>query len=206
MQATPLGPRIVVVGLGNPGKAYSTHRHNLGFMVADRLAQEERALWRKVRENAVVCEIRIDGVLATLVQPQTYMNLSGLAVAPILRKRNVDPSAMIVVHDDLDLAPGKVRIKSGGGDGGHRGVRSIAQTAQSRDFIRVRMGIGRPPGGVDPEEFVLSGITKEEAEGLADHVSRGVQAVRLIATLGLDSARTLIHAGKLTAPPAASGS
>ncbi len=200
MQGAPLGSRIVVVGLGNPGKTYSAHRHNLGFMVVDLLAQEERAQWRKARENALVSEVRIDGVAARLVKPQTYMNLSGRAVVAIIHRLGLDPSHMIVVHDDLDLEPGTIRIKSGGGDGGHRGVRSIAEMLQSREFVRVRMGIGRPPAGVDPETFVLSAFTKGAAEGLADHVSRGDQAVRLIATLGMEGARNMVHAGRIVAP------
>jgi len=200
MHSAPLGRRIVVVGLGNPGKAYSTHRHNLGFMVVDRLARDEQASWRKTRENALICEIRIDGVGARLVKPQTYMNLSGRAVAPIVRRLGLDPSLLIVVHDDLDLEPGTIRIKLGGGDGGHRGVRSIAETLQSREFVRVRMGIGRPPGRLDPEEFVLSTFTKEEAEGLSEHVSRGNQAVRCIATQGLERARNMVHSGNIMAP------
>ena len=190
----------LVIGLGNPGKEYAETRHNLGFMVVDRLAEDERAPWRKARENALVSDIRIDDVAVRLVKPQTYMNLSGRAVAPIVRRLGLDPSRMIVVHDDLDLALGTVRIKSGGGDGGHRGVRSIAEILQSREFVRVRMGIGRPPAGVDPEEFVLSAFTREEAEGLPEHVSSGDQAVRFIATLGTEGARKLVHAGKMMAP------
>ena len=200
MEAEPLGRRIVVVGLGNPGRSYATHRHNLGFMVVDRLEAETGSSWKRARENALICEIPIAGVFATLVKPQTYMNLSGQAVDPLIRRLGVDPSVMIVVHDDLDLGPGTIRVKRGGGDGGNRGVRSIADTVRSRDFIRVRMGIGRPPGGVEPEEFVLSGFARDESAALTDHVTRGVEAVKLIATVGLDQAKNILQAEKKTAP------
>ena len=194
--ASPARP-ILVVGLGNPGKAYSLHRHNLGFMVVDKLAEEKGGSWQRHREKALVCQIRIEESPAVLVKPQTYMNLSGRAVAPILGKLHADPARMIVIHDDLDLVPGSVRIKSGGGDGGHKGVRSIADSLRFRDFIRVRMGIGRPPEGVPADEFVLSRFTREEAAHLKDHVSRGERAVRLILTLGLEQARNMIHSERV---------
>lgn len=193
---SPARPNLVV-GLGNPGKAYSRHRHNLGFMVVDQLAEERGGSWKKHREKALVCEIQVEKTVAVLVKPQTYMNLSGRAVAPILEKFHADPARMIVIHDDLDLVAGSVRIKSGGGDGGHKGVRSIADSLRFRDFVRVRMGIGRPPEGVPAEEFVLSAFTREESAHLREQVKKGDRAVRLILTLGMEQARNIIHSERV---------
>ena len=171
MRGTPSGKQIVIVGLGNPGKNYSRQRHNLGFRVVDELAQEGACSWKDNRQKALVCEAGIDTTGVFLVKPQTFMNLSGHAVEPILRRLNADPGRMIVVHDDLDLAPGKVRIKIGGGDGGHKGVRSIADSLRFRDFIRVRLGVGRPPEGTSAEEFVLNSFREEEEDLSKDLVS-----------------------------------
>jgi peptidyl-tRNA hydrolase, PTH1 family len=134
-----------------------------------------------------------------LVKPQTYMHLSGKAVAPVLRRLNANPGNMIVIHDDLDLALGRVRIKVGGGDGGHKGVRSIADSLRFRDFIRVRLGIGRPPPGVTPEEFVLANFEEEEKPLVKDLLTMASCAVRLILRLGLEHARNEIHASRKTA-------
>ena len=198
VQETRPAKRFVIVGLGNPGAAYARHRHNLGFMVVDALAAEARGLWRKDRQKAKICEISIEDKEATLIKPQTYMNLSGVAVAPLLKRFRSSPAQMVVIHDDLDLSPGSVRIKFGGGDGGHRGIRSIADSLGTKDFARVRLGIGRPPAGIDPEEFVLSPFDLETEEGVRELVSTGSRAVKLIVTLGLEPARNLIHSGRLS--------
>ncbi len=145
----------IIVGLGNPGEEYCRHRHNLGFMVVDALAEKQRCSWRSNRKKAMICELRLAGREALLVKPQTYMNLSGEAVAPILTARKMSPQRMIVIHDDLDLAEGRVRIKVGGGHGGHRGVGSIVDCLEHEDFVRVRLGIGRPPAEMAPERIRL---------------------------------------------------
>jgi peptidyl-tRNA hydrolase, PTH1 family len=196
---------IIVVGLGNPGMKYAFHRHNLGFMVVDGLAAKAAASWTANREKTSICRADIDGDPVILVKPQTYMNLSGRAVAPIVRRENADPSAMVVIHDDLDLAPGRVRIKVGGGDGGHKGIRSIADSLRFRDFIRVRLGIGRPPPGLTAEEYVLERFPPEEWTLLEDLVKMGCLAVALILRHGVEHAQRAVHSPRKDGSDAASG-
>jgi PTH1 family peptidyl-tRNA hydrolase len=183
----------IIVGLGNPGEEYCRHRHNLGFMAVDALAEKQRSSWRSNRRKAMTCEVRIAGRDALLVKPQTYMNLSGAAVAPILTARRVIPEKMIVVHDDLDLTEGRVRIKVGGGHGGHRGLGSIIDCLERADFVRVRLGIGRPPAGVPPREFVLTSFGPEGADVMKDLIQGGLSAVRLILTHGVERAQNALH-------------
>jgi len=183
----------LIVGLGNPGKAYQRHRHNVGFMVLDEIAKVQRLSWTTNREKTVVCEAEIDSRKVILAKPQTYMNLSGKAVHPLVRRLNVDPTAMIVVHDDLDLARGSVRIKVGGGDGGHKGIRSIADSLRFRDFIRIRLGIGRPPEGVMPDQFVLQNFSTDETKVLEHLVSTGISALHLLVVHGVEHCKNIIH-------------
>lgn len=196
MRGIPSGKQIVVVGLGNPGRAYAGHRHNVGFAVVDTLARDERASWETDRQKAETCWVRIDEHKVFLVKPMTFMNLSGKAVLPILRRLNADPARMIVVHDDMDLAIGIVRIKVGGGDGGHKGVRSIADSLRFREFIRVRLGVGRPPHGASPEEFVLSCFGPEELVAQEGLIRTGMSAVRLVIEHGVEYAQNMIHSGR----------
>jgi len=189
--------QILIVGLGNPGNAYSGHRHNLGFMVVDNIADSQRLSWTVNREKTLVCKAPIDSRDIILAKPQTYMNLSGKAVWPLIRRLNADPAEMIVVHDDLDLARGTVRIKVGGGDGGHKGIRSIADCLRFRDFIRVRLGIGRPPEGVSPEEFVLKKFSPDEAGVVRHLIITGVSAISLLVAHGAEHTRNIIHSVKL---------
>jgi PTH1 family peptidyl-tRNA hydrolase len=206
VRGTPSGNQIVIVGLGNPGRKFFRHRHNLGFMVADELAKSVDAAWRPNPEKSQICDAEIAGKRVTLLKPQTYMNLSGKAVAPVLRRLNANPGAMIVIHDDLDLIAGKVRIKIGGGDGGHKGIRSIADSLRFRDFVRVRLGIGRPPEGIAPEEFVLTNFSVEDAALVRDLLGTGSCAVRLILGLGVEQAQNEIHSGRKVACDTALGS
>ncbi|MBI4964831.1 MAG: aminoacyl-tRNA hydrolase [Desulfomonile tiedjei] len=206
MRGSPSGHQIMIVGLGNPGKNYARHRHNLGFMVVNELAGQTDASWKTNREKSLICDIEIADKRVTLLKPQTFMNLSGKAVAPVLRRLNANPEAMIAIHDDLDLAFGKVRIKVGGGDGGHKGIRSIADSLRFRDFVRVRLGIGRPPAGVAPDEFVLTNFASEEDSTVKDLIEMGSCAVRLILNFGVEQAQNAIHAGRKAACDAAIGS
>ena len=159
----------------------------------DRLSEEERCSWTKDKDKAQIAQGELEGVAVVLVKPQTFMNLSGKAVAPILGRFKADPAGMIVIHDDLDLALGKVRIKIGGGDGGHKGVRSISDSLRFRDFIRVRLGVGRPPTGVNPEEFVLSPFLLEEKDAREDLIGTACRSVRMILVHGVQGAQNLIH-------------
>lgn len=197
MRGTPSGKQIVIVGLGNPGKNYARHRHNFGFRVVDELAREAACSWTDNRRKSLICEAGLEATTVFLVKPQTFMNLSGHAVEPILRRLNADPGRMIVVHDDLDLAPGKVRIKVGGGDGGHKGVRSIADSLRFRDFIRVRLGVGRPPQGISAEEFVLSPVGEEEEDLLKDIVQTGCRAAHLVVAQGVERAQNMLYANTI---------
>ncbi len=196
MRGFPAGKQRLIVGLGNPGRNYERHRHNLGFMVVDELAGELN--WTTNREKTLICQAELEGERVWLLKPQTYMNRSGSAVGPALNRLNSDPTRMIVIHDDLDLAPGRVRIKVGGGDGGHRGIRSIADSLRFRDFIRVRLGIGRPPAGVPAEEFVLTGFFDDE-DVRKELVQVGRRAVGLILTHGVEYAQNCLHSSRITA-------
>jgi PTH1 family peptidyl-tRNA hydrolase len=151
----------VVVGLGNPGRSYERTRHNIGFLVADELARRHGGSWR-ARKKAEAASVDLGLKNVTLLKPATFMNNSGAALA------KYEPAQLIVVHDDLDLPAGTVRVKVGGGAGGHNGLRSIIQRLGA-DFVRVRVGIGRPPLGVDPVNYVLGRIdaTIKEAVPLA---------------------------------------
>ncbi|MFH1113980.1 MAG: aminoacyl-tRNA hydrolase [Pseudomonadota bacterium] len=198
MQGKPSGKRIVIVGLGNPGRAYSLHRHNLGFHVVDELAAQGGGSWSTNREKTQICEVEIENQRVVLAKPQTYMNLSGKAVAPLLQRENADPARLVAVHDDLDIALGRVRIKVGGGDGGHKGIRSIADSLRFRDFVRVRLGVGRPPEGTPAEEFVLTAFGPEEQATAKALATAGAQAVRLIVALGVEEAQHMVHSGRFT--------
>lgn len=203
--AARTGRPVVVVGLGNPGRGYSRHRHNVGFLVADRLARDARGSWSKARERALTSRILIESVPVVLVKPQTFMNASGQAVGRLVQRLNADPSLMVVIHDDIDLALGRIRIKSGGGDGGHKGVRSIADSLRFRDFIRVRLGVGRPPEGVSAEEFVLSPFEEAELDLVSEQIAAAVDAVHLVVTHGMEKAKNILHSGKIAAERAAEG-
>ncbi len=152
--------RRLIVGLGNPGKKYQNHRHNVGFQVLDELAKRERIrLWRRSC-SAQVGRGNLAGQSVVLAKPQTFMNRSGDAVAPLLKRYGCAPESLIVVHDDLDLSEGRIKLKQGGGHGGHNGLRSIIEQCGSADFIRVRVGIGRPEGDEDPADYVLRNFSR----------------------------------------------
>lgn len=193
MRGAPSGKHVLIVGLGNPGTSYARHRHNVGFMVLDALSSESGSSWKSVKEKALASDFSLGTVSATLIKPQTYMNLSGKAVAPALKRCNANPARMIVIHDDLDLAFGRVRIKVGGGDGGHKGIRSITDSLRFRDFLRVRVGIGRPPEGIAAEVFVLAPFLEDEQTQLPDIIERAGNAVKQILQEGVEKAQNAVH-------------
>lgn len=181
----------LVVGLGNPGPKYAGNRHNIGAMVIAELAHQGGATAREHKARAWVSEIRLGtlpggapGPRAVLAQPMTYMNVSGGPVAALVRFYKVPLEQVIVVHDELDIDFGKVRLKRGGGEGGHNGLRSISQSLGSKDYLRVRLGIGRPPGRQDPADYVL-----------ADFPSRDKVDVELLIGDGVDAVTDLVHTG-----------
>ena len=181
----------VVVGLGNPGARYEETRHNVGFRVADRLAKAPGYVFRADRSGALVAAGRLpprpdgsEGAVGTIliVKPQGFMNLSGEEVGRLLRWHRLAADALIVVHDDLDLEPGRIQIKNGGGHGGHNGLRSIIDHLGTGAFTRVRVGIGRPPrNGEDAAEYVLSPFTKTERPLIEEAVGRADEAAAMLA-------------------------
>ncbi|MBF0095840.1 MAG: aminoacyl-tRNA hydrolase [Magnetococcales bacterium] len=170
----------LLVGLGNPGEKYQDTRHNLGWMAVERLAQELSLAASGRRFEGRFGEGRYQGVRLWWLLPETYMNLSGNAVGAAARFYKLPPAQVIVFHDDLDLEAGRVRIKRGGGHGGHNGLRSIQQVLGSPDFVRVRLGIGRPAAGVDPAHYVLSPFHSAERTALTAVLDRLPQALLFI--------------------------
>ena len=186
--------RWLIVGLGNPGTEYSHNRHNVGYWCINRLSREH-GINLKARRLAAIGEGEIAGHPVTLLKPRTYVNKSGHAVAPALRHANVAIARMIVVYDELDLPSGRVRIKARGGHGGHNGIRSIAAAIASTDFIRIRVGIGRPyvsgEPSWDPEvvaNYVLGDPPPSEVETLRTAVSNAAGAVEMILADGVEAA------------------
>ena len=167
----------LVVGLGNPGKRYERARHNLGFLVVDRIARQKQVTIKEELCNALVGEWVNQGERILLVKPQIYMNRSGESVKALLDHFRATPGDLTVIYDDLDLAFGRLRIRPGGGAGGHRGVLSIMESLVGDQFYRVRVGIGRPPDGVDAVDFVLNLFSSQEVERLDELVSRASEAV-----------------------------
>lgn len=174
--------RFLLVGLGNPGPAYQGTRHNAGFMVLDRLAQEEGLSWRPKDEAEWA-----DWQEGHLLKPLTMMNLSGKAVAPVARKKGLEASQILVIYDDLDLPLGKIRLRPGGSAGGHRGVASIIEHLGTADFPRLKIGIGRPPG--ETITYVLGSFTASEREILARVIPAATQAIRIWLEQGLEAAQ-----------------
>lgn len=179
----------LVVGLGNPDKGFENTRHNLGFKVADILAAATRTVYKPTCQ-ALYKKLQIDGQEIILAKPQTFMNASGESVACLVRKFLItDPGRLIVIYDDLDMEEGKLRIRSGGSSGGHKGVESIIAETGSPEFVRVKIGIGRPPEGIDPADFVLSRIkNKSTLELFEDVCIKAADAVEAIIEEGLDQA------------------
>lgn len=180
-------PGGLVVGLGNPGTSYADTRHNLGFAVCDRLAAQGSGRWRAARYRAEVWTGQIDGLAVALLKPQTFVNESGPAVRAALQTFGLDPSGLIVVHDDLDLAFARIRVRPEGGSGGHNGMRSIIRTLGTDQVARVKIGLGRPPAGVDPADYVLGRITAAERPDAEAAVERAAAAVRTLLTTDVNS-------------------
>jgi PTH1 family peptidyl-tRNA hydrolase len=185
-----------IVGLGNPGQKYAKTRHNIGFMAVDRLAEEHRiSLDRKSDLHESGSGI-LAGVMVTLVKPLTFMNRSGPAIRQLIDYFREDASQLIVIHDDLDIPLGQIRIKSGGGAGGHNGLSSIIDSLLTDRFLRVRLGIGRPPEKLEVAAYVLSSFLTEEREILDRMISTSAQAVREILVSGPDKAMNLYNQRK----------
>jgi PTH1 family peptidyl-tRNA hydrolase len=186
----------LVVGLGNPGPAYRGNRHNVGFLVADVLAGRIGGRFSKHKARADVVEGRLGPPPAprvVLAEPRSYMNESGGPVAGLCSFYKIPVEQLVVVHDELDLPYGSLRLKRGGGDNGHNGLRSITRSLGSREYLRVRFGIGRPPGRMDPADYVLRDFTAAERKDLDFHVDRAADAVEALVRDGLESAQNLYN-------------
>jgi PTH1 family peptidyl-tRNA hydrolase len=186
---------LLVVGLGNPGAEYAATRHNLGFLVVDELAARAGSPAFRKKFNGEISDARVGGESATLLKPLTYMNESGRSVQAAVAFYKIPLASVLVVHDELDVPFAEVRLKLGGGDAGNRGVRSIIAQLGSGDFMRLRVGIGRPPPGFrgSAADFVLQGFAPAERAELAALVARAADTAELVASRGLAAAMNLTH-------------
>lgn len=186
---------LLVVGLGNPGADYVGTRHNVGAAVVDLLARRYGGQLKKAKEHALVAEVRIDGRRVTLAFPQTYMNDSGRAVGPLVRRHGIDDlHRLVVVHDELDLPVGRMKVKVGGGLAGHNGLKSIKAHLRTDDFVRVRIGVGKPPGSQMGRDHVLRRPGKAEQAELDVVIERAADAVETILREGPDAAMARYNA------------
>lgn len=177
----------LVAGLGNPGDRYARTRHNVGRLVAEDLADEAGERFRKVRFLPVeAADIRVGDERVLVVRSTRFMNESGPSYASLAKKHRIEPSRLIAVHDELDIPADTIRVKLGGGNSGHNGLRSLDQALRGTDYLRVRVGIGRPPGRQDPADFVLQPMGKREHEDLSLLVRHAAEAVRALITDGLE--------------------
>jgi len=194
------GPWLVV-GLGNPGTSYADNRHNLGFKVVDELARRFGATFTAARgAKGSAARVRlgtgpggVPGPAAILLKPMSYMNRSGSVVAMTATYFAIPTQRVLVVHDDLDLDLGRIRLRFGGGEGGHNGLRDVSTHLGTRDYLRVRLGIGRPPGRMDPAKFVLRSFTTQEQDEADLLVARGADAVEETVQQGLEAAQLRWH-------------
>jgi peptidyl-tRNA hydrolase, PTH1 family len=185
----------LVVGLGNPGPVYAKTRHNLGFMVADLLAARAGATFKAHKKSgADVATGRLAGHPVILGKPRSYMNESGRQVVALAKFYSVPPADLIVIHDELDIEFGRIRLKFGGGVAGHNGLRSVASALSTNDFHRVRIGIGRPPGRMEPAAFVLENFTATERPEVPVICQQAADATELLIKLGLEVAQNQVHA------------
>ena len=183
----------IIVGLGNPGSRYESTRHNAGFLAVDRLARELGVAVNKNQNQALVGEGRIGPDKALLVKPQTYMNKSGEAVGHLARYYKVEPEDIIVIYDDLDLEPGRLRIRAKGSAGGHNGIKSIISHLGTEEFPRIKVGIGRPVPGMNSADYVLGFISKEDWPVLDEALNDAVNAVKEIAVHGVIQAMNVYN-------------
>lgn len=194
----------VIVGLGNPGRRYRATRHNLGRDVVERLAARLGVRWEE-DGWARIARTRVGASAVVLAIPETYMNVSGQAVRDLLRRRRRRATDLLIVHDDLDLPLGHLRLKPGNGPGGHNGIRSLIEVLETGQFPRLRIGIGRPPAGVDSADFVLERFTSDERPAIDAAIDRAAEAALAVATDGLPAAMNRYNvrtaSGKAVAAP-----
>ena len=189
------GP-FLVVGLGNPGPSYAGNRHNVGAMVLDELAARagvKLSPGKGKRARTLIGEGRLAGRRVVLARPTSYMNESGGPVRGLLDYHSVPATDLVVLHDELDIPFGTVRLKRGGGEGGHNGLRSVTRSTGTKDYLRVRVGVGRPPGRQDPADFVLKDFSGSERKELDLLVAEAADATEELLALGLEAAQNVVH-------------
>jgi peptidyl-tRNA hydrolase, PTH1 family len=177
---------FLLIGLGNPGREYRDNRHNFGFMLIDQLTIRLSARGMKLQSKAIVTNATYEGRKLLLAKPQTYMNLSGQSIQGLAHFYKLPLEQLLVAHDDLDLPFGTLRVRPGGGPGGQKGVASAIEQLGTQDFARLRMGIGRPPGRMDPADYVLHDFSREEMKSLLDVLGRAADAALCFVTDGLE--------------------
>jgi peptidyl-tRNA hydrolase, PTH1 family len=189
----------LIVGLGNPGAEYSRNRHNVGQMVLDELADRVGGTFKIHKARAQVLEGRlgIGGPRVVLAKPVTYMNVSGGPVSGLARFYDIDPSRVVAVHDEIDIPFNTVKLKLGGGEGGHNGLRDISKALATKDYLRVRVGVGRPPGRMDTADFVLRDFAPAEKKELPFLLDESADAVELLIRDGLTAAQQRFHPAKV---------
>ncbi len=178
----------LLVGLGNPGPEYAATRHNIGVLVAQKFAEKVGLSLKRQAHQAIVGTGRAEGQEVMVLLPQTYMNRSGISVISACKAKRIDVEDLVVVHDEIDLPFGSVRIKVGGGHGGHNGLRSIAELLGSRDFIRLRVGVGRPAGSMDVAKYVLGPFSSTEKSQLDSVLENSVRALEVLLQKGAQQA------------------
>jgi PTH1 family peptidyl-tRNA hydrolase len=183
----------LIVGLGNPGREYAWTRHNLGWQVVAHLAEEWRIPLSKKSLESVWGQGRVGGETVILAQPTTYMNLSGRAVSALMAYFKLSPEDLVVIHDDLDVPLWRLKLTKQGGPGGHRGILDIMATLNTEEFLRVKLGIGRPPPHLPTEKYVLSHFPAEDADKVTQLIERAAQAVVTLLGEGLAAAQTRFH-------------
>jgi PTH1 family peptidyl-tRNA hydrolase len=186
---------FLLIGLGNPGREYANTRHNFGFMVVDRIAVRLNARGMKVQSKAIVMDARYEERKLLLAKPQTYMNLSGQSVQGLVHFYKIPLEHVMILSDDLDLSYGTIRIRASGGPGGQRGLSSILEKLGTKDVPRMRLGIGRPPGRMDPADYVLQNFSKDESSLLSETLDRAADAALTFVTDGLEKAMNQFNGG-----------
>ena len=190
----------IIAGLGNPGKEYENTRHNIGFDVIDRLAEEENIAVMESKHKALIGKGYVAGQKVILAKPQTFMNLSGQCVQPLLAWHKLKPEQLVVAHDELDIPAGELRFKRGGGNAGHNGLKSITELLGTPDFYRLRLGIGRPPHKGDVINWVLGRPDAEDAERLRAVLPKALDTLFAFADKGLEAA---VREARAANPPKA---
>ena len=185
--------RWLIAGLGNPGPGYAGNRHNAGFLTADVLAERAGARFKAGKFRTLAADGRLAGQSVTIIKPLTFMNESGGPVTGVSGFYHLGPERLVVIHDELDLPFGSVRLKLGGGDNGHNGLRSVTTRLGTREYYRIRIGIGRPPGRMDPAAYVLRDFSAAERKELPFVLDRAADAVEALLADGLTTAQNKFH-------------